>query len=153
MSTHAAPEFTYGPIDVYVVEFEGERLAPGVLDALLDLSASGAVRVVDLVAATRDHSGSVHVIELREDAPQTSSAIEFDLEIEGLIGDDDITEAVANVPPGFGVAIAAIELRWATTLASRLAAASGRVIRTERISAPLVNELVAMAITPENEGA
>lgn len=153
MTFQTDTQFAYGPIDVYVVEFEGEGLSPAVLDALLELSATGTVRVVDLVVVTRNADGSVDVSELRDNAAKALSGIGLDLEIEGLIGQDDIAESIADVSPGFGVAIAAIEMRWATTLASRLAAASGRVVRTERISAPLVDELVAIATATKHEGA
>lgn len=153
MSTSSGTRFTYGPIDVYVVEFEGDGLSPAVLDALLELSASGTVRVVDLVVATRAADGTVEVTELRENAAMALSGMGLELEIEGLIGEDDIAGSIAATAPGFGVAIAAIEMRWATTLASRLAAASGRVVRTERISAPLVEELLASAAADEREGA
>lgn len=153
MNASINSEFTYGPIDVYVVEFEGDGLSPAVLDALLELSASGTVRVVDLVIATRGQDGSVRVTELREDSAKALSGIGIDLEIEGLIGEEDINESMNGVAPGFGVAIAAIEMRWAISLASRLAAASGRVVLTERIPAPLVHELVANASTAEQQGA
>ncbi|MBS1697581.1 MAG: hypothetical protein JST25_04170 [Actinobacteria bacterium] len=153
MSADADVEFAYGPIDVYVVEFEGDGLSPAVLDALLELSASGTVRVVDLVVVTRDADGAVQVTELRDDAAKALSGIGLDLEIEGLIGEDDIAESIANVSAGFGVAIAAIEMRWARTLASRLAGASGRVVRAERVSAPLVHELIETASITDSEGA
>lgn len=143
--------FAYGPIEVYVVEFEGEGLAPAVLDALLTLSASGTVRVVDLVVVARRADGSVHLTELREDAAHALSGIGLELEIEGLIGEDDIAESIAHTAPGFGVAIAAIEMRWATELASRLASEGGRVVRTERVPAPLVNELVSTALVATGE--
>ncbi|MGL3150506.1 DUF6325 family protein [Microbacterium sp. A82] len=151
-NNQASAGFEYGPIDVYVVEFEGEGLAPTVLDALLELSATGTVRVVDLVVVTRMSDGEVRVTELREDAANALSGIGLDLEIEGLIGEEDIAESIAGVAPGFGVALAAIEMRWATALASRLAAAQGRVVRTERVPAPLVNELVAASLAAD-EGA
>lgn len=151
MNSHGERGFAYGPVDVYVVEFEGGELSPAVLDSLLELSASGTVRVVDLVVVTRDTGGSVHVTELRDGAANALSGIGLDLEIEGLIGEDDIAESIAGVSPGFGVAIVAIEMRWATTLASRLAAAEGRVVRAERIPAPLVDELVRTAAAGERE--
>lgn len=153
MNTSINSEFTYGPIDVYVVEFEGDGLSPAVLDALLELSASGTVRIVDLVVATRGQDGSVQVTELREDSAKALSGIGIDLEIEGLIGEEDINGSMDGVAPGFGVAIAAIEMRWAISLASRLAAASGRVVLTERIPAPLVHELVANESITEQQGA
>lgn len=153
MNAQAETEFVYGPIEVFVVEFTGDSVSPDVLEALLELSASGTVRVVDLVVVARHLDGSVRVTELQEEASKALSGIGVELEIEGLIGDDDIADSIADVSPGFGVAIAAIEMRWAKALASRLAAASGRVVRTERISAPLVHELVTNALTTNREGA
>ncbi len=146
MNAHTGTENEYGPVDVYCVEFEGDRVDPAVLDTLLELSASGTVRVVDLIVATRGADGSVRVTELRDDSANAMSVFGIELEIEGLLSDEDISEAVADIAPGFGVAIAAIELRWAATLASRLHAAGGRVVRTERIPGPAVNMLVAAAL-------
>lgn len=149
MPDHLASDFEYGPIDVYVVEFEGERVDPAVLDSLLGLSASGTVRVVDLIVAVRGHDGTVRVTELRDDEVTAMSVFGVELEIEGLLSDEDVEDAVAVVAPGYGVAIAAIELRWAAGLAARLNAAGGRVVRTERIPGPEVNALVAAALAAE----
>lgn len=149
MPDQLANESEYGPIDVYVVEFEGERVDPAVLDSLLGLSASGTVRVVDIIVAVRAHDGTVRVTELRDDAVTAMSVFGVELEIEGLLSDEDVEDAVAVVAPGYGVAIAAIELRWAAGLAARLNAAGGRVVRTERIPGPEVNALVAAALAAE----
>ncbi len=142
-------ELEYGPIQVYVIEFEGTGIDPGVLDALIELSASGTVRVVDLILASRLLDGTVNISELREDPNHATAVFEIDLAVEGLIGDEDISEALATVPPGYGVAIAAIEMRWALELAERLRAANGRVVRTEHVPAPAVNALIATALTQE----
>lgn len=149
MSTVQAAEYTYGPIELYVVEFDGDGLAPAVLDAILELSASGTVRVVDLIVVTRDADGAVHVTELTDDSAKALSRIGLELEIEGLISEDDIDEAIADIVPGHGIAIAAFEMRWATTLASRLAAANGRVVRSEHIPAPIVQQLILAASAAE----
>ena len=145
--------FSYGPIDIYVVEFEGAGIAPGVRDALLELSGSGAVRVVDLVVATRDADGNVQVSEARDaggagggEFDELDFNLDVELEIEGLISTADIEEVMADIEPGHGVAIAALEMQWAVELSSSLAAAKGVVVRTERISAPDVNALIAQAL-------
>lgn len=138
-------EFAFGPVEVFVVAFDGDAPDPGVLAAVTDLALSDAVRVLDLVVAVRHTDGSVQVTEMRESA--TGVVTEFVMELEGVIGEDDIAEAVADAAPGTGVAILALEMLWAKTLASRVAATGGEVIRAERISAPLVNELVALALS------
>lgn len=142
-------EAQYGPIDVYVVEFEGSDIDQGVLDTLLGLSASGTIRVVDLIVVARTRDGSVQVTELRDNATSAMSVFGVDLEIEGLISDEDIAESIEGVAPGRGVAIAAIEMRWASTLAARVNASGGRVVRTERVSGPDVNALVEAALAAE----
>lgn len=136
--------FAYGPVEVFVVEFDGDSPDAGVLDAVVELASSDTVRVLDLVIAVRRTDGSVQVTEMRE---STGGAVsELVMELEGVIGDDDIAESIAATRPGFGIAILALEMLWAKTLASRVASAGGRVVRAERIAAPLVNDLVAQSL-------
>lgn len=137
-------EFAFGPVEVFVVEFDGEAPDAGVLAAVADLAVSDTVRVLDLVIAVRRSDHSVQITEMRESASGVISELVMDL--EGVIGEDDISEAIAETPAGSGVAILALEMRWARTLASRVADAGGRVVRAERIPAPIVNELVALAL-------
>lgn len=135
----------FGPVELFVVEFEGDRPDAGVLAALRDLGAEGHVRLVDLVVAARRSDGSVSVSELSELDLALDGVI--DLVAEGLVGEDDVTELVENVEPGFGIAIAALEMRWAVALSSAVAAAKGRVVQFALISAPTVNELVATTLS------
>lgn len=136
--------FEYGPVEIFVVEFEGARPDPGVFEAVLDLTRSGIVRLLDVVIAARQGDGSITIVEVSEE-PDRLGLRDAELEIEGLLGEDDIAEAIEAIEPGFSVAVVALELTWAITLAERLAAARGRVVRSERIPAPIVNELVAAA--------
>ena len=136
--------FAYGPVEVFVVEFDGDSPDAGVLDAVVELASSDTVWVLDLVIAVRRTDGSVQVTEMRE---STGGAVsELVMELEGVIGDDDIAESIDATRPGFGIAILALEMLWAKTLASRVASAGGRVVRAERIAAPLVNDLVAQSL-------
>lgn len=141
--------FAYGPVEAFVVEFEGDQPDQGVLEAIAELAASDTIRVLDLVIAVRRADGSVLITELRESASGVLS--ELELELEGFVGEDDIADSLAAASAGHGVAIAAFEMRWATTLASRVASAGGRVVRAERISAPHVNDLVALAMAAATE--
>lgn len=136
--------FEYGPVEIFVVEFEGARPDPGVLGAVLDLTRSGVVRLLDIVIAARQSDGSITIVEVSEE-PDRLGLAEAELEIEGLLGEEDIAEAIESIEPGSSVAVVALELTWAITLAERLAAARGKVVRSERIPAPVVNELVAAA--------
>lgn len=153
MTPHIPARVEYGPIDLYVVEFDGDRADPEVIGSLLQLSASGTVRVADLLIAARALDGSLRITELRDDSANAMSVFGVELEIEGLIAEEDIAELTLDLAPGSSVAIAAIEMSWAAMLAARLHAAGGRVIRTERIPGPDVNSLVAAALAAAEGGA
>lgn len=140
---------TFGPVEFFVVEFEGSRPDPGVMDAVAELATTGIVRVLDLVIATRAADGALVITEV--DSAVSAELEGIDLAFSGLVAEDDIVELLDGVPDGSGVAIAAFEMLWATTLASRLAAAGGRVRRTERIPAPLINELLAVSAAETKE--
>ena len=141
-------DFNYGPVEFFVVAFEGDRPDPGVMAAIVDLTLSGTVRLLDLVIASRPDDDTVRVLEIDEAALFGDGPV-VALEIQGLIGEEDIADALAPVEPGLSVAIAALELVWATTLAQRVAEAGGVVVRSERIPAPVVNELVELAAALE----
>ncbi|NHB85887.1 hypothetical protein G7085_18635 [Tessaracoccus sp. HDW20] len=124
--------YTFGPVEFFVIEFVGDGPDPAVLASLAELSAAGTVRVLDLVTAVRGPEGDVVMTELA----QTSAATALpDLAFRGLVAEEDLVEMLTGAPQGSGVAIAALELLWATELAARVAAAQGRVVRSERIPA------------------
>lgn len=139
----AALEF--GPIELFVVEFDGVGPDEQVLVSLEELDHDGTVRLVDLVIVARLEDGTTRVSELGD--LRGRSAGTAGLAAEGLIGDEDIEDVVDGLRPGTGVALVALEMRWATALSSALAAAGGRVAHVALIPAPAVNELVAAGVT------
>ena len=134
--------FEYGPVEIFVVEFEGSGLDAAVLDSVIAATATGAVRLLDLAVAARAEDGTVSYTEVvgNDDGLGVEPVA---LEVQGLLGEDDLAEAAASIAPGFGVALVALEMCWATELAGRLAAARGMVVRSERIPAAVVNQLVS----------
>lgn len=138
---------TYGPVEFFVIEFVGVGPDPAVLESLAELSEAGTVRVLDLVIAVRGAEGETVITELSQTTPTSLP----DLDFRGLVAEEDLKEMLAGAPEGTGIAIAALELLWATELAARVAAARGRVVRSERIPAPLINELLAAATALDEE--
>ncbi|MBV0895435.1 DUF6325 family protein [Microbacterium sp. NC79] len=134
----------YGPVDIYVVEFPGTEPNPQVLSAVLDLTKTGTVRLLDIVIASRHDDGSVTLVEVTEEDSQYVLG-DMTLEVQGLVGEDDIAEAIAPIAPGSSVAIVALEMTWALQLAQTLANAHGTVVRSERIPAPVINQIIADA--------
>jgi len=131
-------QFRYGPVELYLVGFDGDRPSPGVLDALTDVLDGGLVRLLDFVIVSRSEAGEVTVTEIEDETAQHRlSGVE--LTATGLVADEDVTEFAELIPPGTSAALVALELAFARTLADRLAASGGVVLRSERIPAPVVN--------------
>jgi hypothetical protein len=137
-------EFQYGPVDIYLVGFEGDRLDPATLSSLGELMVSGAIRLLDLLIVSRSNDGEITVRELQEFVDETGIEV-VELAATGLIAEEDVDELGANIPPGTSGALLAIELLFAKQLAENFAAAGGMVLQTERIPAPVVNAAMAEA--------
>ena len=131
--------FDYGPVEIFTVEFPGDAPSPGVLDSLAKLEASGTVRLLDMVLASRAADGSFSISEL---ADGDAAAAGLTMALPGLLGEEDATEAAQDLAGGAGVALVALELSWATDLARNLAAANGTVTESARIPAALVNNFI-----------
>ncbi|MEN2738786.1 DUF6325 family protein [Microbacterium sp. X-17] len=134
-------DFRYGPVELYLVGFAGDRPDPGAITALLELVESGVVRLLDFVLVTKDLAGDVILTEIEDDEDGFGFG-ELVLDGAGLTGEEDVAELAELVEPGSSAAVIALELVFARTLATRLAAGGGVVLATERIPAPVVNALV-----------
>lgn len=141
-------DFRYGPVELYLVGFEGDRPAPAVMQALTDQLSTGLVRLLDFVIISRSADGDVTVTEVEDESDEYGLG-DVELGALGITGDDDIEELAALVEPGTSAAVVALELAYARELASKLAASGGVVLSSERIPAPVVN---AIADAIETEG-
>lgn len=135
-------EFRYGPVEVYLIGFSGERPGREVVDAILDLIESGSVRLLDLLFVSRSSAGELTVLELEEIVDKYGlEGLEI-IEL-GLAGEDDINDLAAAIEPETSAVVLVVEHVWARKFAETLFRAGGRVLQTERIPAPVVNEVVA----------
>lgn len=131
-------EFTYGPVELHLVAFEGNRPDPAVIDeAIVDLVDDGTIRLLDFTIVSKSEDGEISVVEIEDED------YELDLAEIGITGDEDIEELAEALAPGSSAAIVAFELAWAKRLAEKLAASGSVIIRSERIPAPIVNDLLA----------
>ncbi|MET0296852.1 MAG: DUF6325 family protein [Microbacterium sp.] len=138
-------EFRYGPVELYLVGFEGDAPDPGVVDALVNLVDGGTVRVLDFLIVSKSDDGDVTIAEIEDED------FALDLHEIGIAGDEDIAELAELVPPGGAAAIVALELVYARELAQSLAASGGVVLSAERIPAPIVNALIDLASEPDED--
>ncbi|HET8895782.1 MAG TPA: DUF6325 family protein [Protaetiibacter sp.] len=133
-------DLEYGPVELLLAGFTGDKPSTGVLDALADLSDAGTIRVIDLVHVTRDENGLVTFAEINESGIEVGA---IDLVAGGLASEDDVAELGSRLPPGAAAMLVVLEHVWAKRLASRLLDADGFVVDAVRIPAPVVN-LVAL---------
>ncbi len=137
-------ELEYGPVDIYVVSFDGSRPDDATLSALGELMVGDQIRLLDLLLVARAEDGSVTIREFEEFRDDYGFTV-VELEASGIIGDEDIDALAEGIPPGMAGAIMAIELLWAKRIASAFAASGGEVLQVERIPATVVNEVFAAA--------
>ncbi|MET4158965.1 DUF6325 family protein [Agromyces sp. PvR057] len=138
-------DFEYGPVDLYLIGFEGDRPDSRTLEAIADLVEGGEIRLLDFLLVSRGED-EITVIEFED----FGGEIEVDIEVleAGLVGDEDVEELAELIPVGSSAALVAIELLWAKKLASRFAESGAELLQAERIPAPVVNAVLA-----EVEGA
>jgi len=137
-------EFEYGPAEFMVAQFDTDRPSAGVVQAILDLVASGTVRLLDLVFVERHSDGSFDIIELEQIGDEIVLA-DVTLDASGIAGDEDVQEIAELLEPGSTGAVLVIEHLWAKTLASRFFESGGVVLHSERIPAPVLNAVAAEA--------
>ena len=137
-------DFEYGPVELYLVGFEGDHPDEGTLEAIRDLVEGGTIRLIDFLVISREEDGSVLITDFEEVSDEYGFG-DVELAAIGLVAEEDAQELAAGIAPGTSGALLAIELLWAKDLASRFAASGGIVLQTERIPAPVVNAVLAEA--------
>ena len=145
-------DFEYGPVELYLIGFGGDRPGAAVLEAIVDLVQSDTVRLLDLLFVSRSPEDELRIIELEEVADEYGLG-ELQIAEVGIAGEEDVEDLAGAIAPGTSAAVLVIEHRWVRSFAEALYSAGGQVLHTERIPAPVVNELVAaMGAAGSNEG-
>lgn len=136
-------DFPYGPVEIYLIGFDGERPDRNVAASIIDLVEVGTVRVLDLLFVSRQWGGTMTVREL-EEVTDDHGLASFEILEPGLTGEEDIRQLGVAIDPGTSAAILVVEHVWARRFAQALYEAGGRVIQTQEIPASVVNEMVAV---------
>lgn len=142
-------QFTFGPVEFYLVRLREGRPSPTVVAALVDLIDSGVVRLLDLLIIERSPDGIVTVTDVEEE-PEHFGFGDVEFAAIGLAGDEDVEELADLVEPGTTAGLVVFELAWARRLAEKVAAAGDEVLSVERIPAPVVNALIDAVLVDES---
>lgn len=137
-------EFRYGPVEILLISFDGDRPGAALGRALRELVEEKTITLLDLLFVARGADGELRIVEV-DDLPQKAELPDLELGELGLAGLDDVEELAADLPPGTSAAVLVVELAWARNFASVLAASGGAVLHQERIPAAVVNEVLEAA--------
>lgn len=135
-----AGEEAFGPIDVVVIGYPPDAPKTGeAVPILLDLVDRGIVRVLDALYVQKEADGTFSGFDLADLDEDTAGDLKaFAGASTGLIHDDDVALAAAEIEPGSAAVMIVYENRWAAEFVSAVRRNGGVVIANERISAQVL---------------
>jgi hypothetical protein len=139
---------SYGPLELLVLKFAGNRFTGEIAPAFRELVESGTIRVIDLLFATKDAGGAVDVLEI--DGLGDTVFATFDplvAELAGLLSEDDARYFSDALEPNSSVALLLFENTWASRFAEAVRNANGEVVLNERIPRAMVEAALASVET------
>lgn len=134
-----------GPVEYLVIVFPDGQVSDEFAAELGDLVDRKLIDILDLVFVRKDALGDVLAFEFDELGEMTAFAA-IDVEVGGLIGDDDIAYVGGNLAPDSAAVVLLVADTWAASLASALDRSGGVLFEGARIPKDLVD--VALADLP-----
>jgi hypothetical protein len=130
-----ASEEAFGPIDVVVIGYPaGAPMKGDAIPILLDLVDRGIVRVLDALFVRKDADGTFSGFDLADlDEDSVGDLTVFAGANTGLLGDEDVALAAAQIEPGAGAVMILYENHWAAPFVSAVRRNGGELIAFERI--------------------
>ena len=126
-----------GPLEVLVVECQGDKLKTEIALALTSAVDSRALRIVDVTFVQTDEQGNVSRYELAELEEHELAAYDFVDETRGLLSAADVSTIGAQVSPDCTAVLMVVEHTWTSQLAQAVLAANGRIVLHERVPSAL----------------
>jgi Family of unknown function (DUF6325) len=132
-----ASEEAFGPIDVVVIGYPaGAPMKGDAVPILLDLVDRGIIRVLDALFVRKDADGTFSGFDLADlDEDSVGDLTVFAGANTGLLGDEDVALAAAQIEPGTAAVMILYENRWAAPFISAVRRNGGELIAFERIGA------------------
>jgi hypothetical protein len=132
-----------GPVEYIIIEFPGNRFNGEIVPALKELVEKQLIQIIDLVFIKKGADGSITSFELNASDEEYAPFDTLDGEIGGLLNEDDIIQAGAELAPNSSAALLVWENVWATRFADAVRGSGGRVLINERIPHSLVEAAFA----------
>jgi len=125
------------PVEYVVLEFPDHRFHDEITPPLARLIESNTVRIIDLVFIRKDAEGKVTTFEFDE-LEELAPFAKLQGEAGGLIGQEDIDYAAANLRAGAAAVVIIWEDLWARELGDAVRDCDGVIVESARIPAHLV---------------
>jgi uncharacterized membrane protein len=141
---------TYGPAELIVLEFPGNKFNGEVIPAIRDLVDRGIVRIMDLVFVAKDVDGSTVAMELNDMDPTVVEALGgYVGEDKGLISDQDLEALAEHLAPNSSAGMILFEHMWTIRFREAVLGSGGRVVDDIRFPAEVVEEVAAAVLAAE----
>lgn len=126
-----------GPVDIVVIEYPpGAPRTGEAIPLFLDLVDRGLIRVLDVMVVQKDADGSFTGIDVSDiDGDGFPDVVAFAGARSGLIDEDDVATAAAELTPGAAAVMIVFENTWAAPFATAVRRNGGRVLAFERVAA------------------
>src|SRR3954471_24474834 len=125
-----------GPVDYVLLEFHDDHLTGRAASAVLDLVDRGIVALYDVVVVGKDQQGAVYSLDLAEaEASVVGDFASLAGAHSGLLDDDDLAAAAAEMEPGTLAVLIVYENLWAIPFVAAALEAGGELVASARIPA------------------
>jgi uncharacterized membrane protein len=132
----------YGPLEYYIIGFEGRKLSGEVASALKSTADSGAIKILDLVFVSKDKAGAVTRIEYQDFDPDVARAFAaLDRNADGMFSGEDLEQIGEAIDPNSSAVLVLVEHRWAANIREAVVRARGRLIHNGILTEDIVHEL------------
>lgn len=133
-----------GSVDVAVIAFDEPKFNGAVAEAIVDLVRAGTVRLLDAIMVHKAADGTITLAEITDiDGDGLPDLVALQGDIPGLIGEDDATSVIAEMPDDSAILMLAWENTWAIRTAAAVRANGGTLVALERIAAADVEAVLA----------
>jgi hypothetical protein len=130
-------EQEFGPVDIVVIGFPADAPMTGEsVPIFLDLVDKGIIRVLDVLFVKKEADGTFSGFDIADlDEDTAGDLTVFAGATTGLLDDDDVELAAAEIEPGTAAVMIVYENRWAAAFVASVRRNGGEVIANERIGA------------------
>src|ERR1700758_820605 len=129
----AEPEL--GPVDVVVIGYpSGASMRGEAIPILLELVDRGIIRVLDALFVQKQADGTFSGFDLADlDQDTAGDLTVFAGATTGLLDDDDVALAAAEIEPGSAAVMIVYENRWAASFIGAVRRNGGQLITQQRV--------------------